>query len=386
MASTSRLFKPLKLGRQQLLNRLALAPLTRIRNDDSHVPLQPMVTEYYSQRASSPGTLLISEATLISPQAGGNSNTPGIYSDAQIASWKKVVEAVHAKGSVIYLQLWALGRVASLEVLKAEVGESAKVVGAGDIPADGLETPTPLTEEKIHEYIGWFTQAAKNAIAAGFDGVEIHGANGYLVDQFLQDVSNNRTDAWGGSVEKRARFALEVVKSITEAIGGDRTGIRLSPYSGFQSMKMSPEKIRPQFQYLVRELKKHNLAFIHLVEPRVNGTDIREDVGDESLKDLVDIWDNQSPVLLAGGFTPQTAREAVDKEYPNNDIIVVFGRHFISNPDLVFRIKNGIELNPYDRSTFYLPGTTKGYTDYPFSKDFLEQTRQVNGQAVNVNA
>lgn len=349
MAHATKLFKPLKLGRHELLNRVALAPLTRFRVDDSHVPLQPMVSEYYSQRSSSPGTLLITEATLISPQAGGYGNAPGIWSDAQIESWKKVTEAVHAKGSFVYMQLWALGRVAPLAGLQRDVGEGAKVVSAGDIPAEGLAAPTPLTEDEIHDYIGYYTQAAKNAIAAGFDGVEIHGANGYLIDQFIQDVSNNRTDAWGGSVEKRARFALEVVKSVTDAIGSDRTGIRLSPYSGFQSMKMADPK--PQFQYLVRELKKHNLAFIHLVEPRVNGNELREDVGDESISDLVDIWANQSPVLLAGGFTPEKAVKSVEEEYPDKDIIIVIGRYFIANPDLVFRIQNGIELTKYDRST-----------------------------------
>lgn len=352
MAPSSNLFKPLKLGRSELLNRLALAPLTRFRADNAHVPLQPLVADYYAQRASSPGTLLITEATFIHSQAGGYSNAPGIWSDAQIESWKKVTHAVHAKGSVIYLQLWALGRVAPLEGLKAdpEVGEAnAKVVGPGDIPAEGLVAPTPLTEDEIHAYIGYYAQAAKNAIAAGFDGVEVHGANGYLIDQFLQDVSNNRTDAWGGSVENRARFALEVIKAVTAAIGGDRTGIRLSPYNNFQSMGMDDPK--PQFQYVVRELKKHNLAYIHLVEPRVNGIEVREDVGDRSIADLVDIWDNQSPVLLAGGFTPEIARKAVDEDYPDKDIITVFGRYFISNPDLVFRIQNGIELTQYDRST-----------------------------------
>lgn len=349
MAHSSRLFKPLKVGRSELLNRLALAPLTRFRVDDAHVPLQPLVSEYYVQRSSSPGTLLISEATFISPQASGYGNAPGIWSDAQIESWKKVVEAVHAKGSFIYLQLWALGRVAPLEGLKKDLGDKAKIVGAGDIPAEGHPAPTPLTEGEIQEYIGYYAQAAKNAVAAGFDGVEIHGANGYLIDQFIQDVSNNRTDAWGGSVEKRARFALEVVKAVTEAIGGDRTAIRLSPYNGFQSMKMANP--RPQFQYLVRELKKYNLAFIHLVEPRVNGHELRDNTGDEDLRDLVDIWDNQSPVLLAGGFTPETAVKTADEKYPDKDVIIVFGRYFISNPDLVFRVKNGIELTKYDRST-----------------------------------
>lgn len=367
MASSSALFKPLRVGRSELQNRLAMAPLTRFRADDNHAPITPLVSEYYAQRASVPGTLLISEATFIAPEASGYPKAPGIWSQTQIDSWKKVTDAVHEKKSFIYLQLWALGRVASEECLKGELGPNAKVVSSGDIAEGGVK-PTPLTEEEIQWYIKQYAQAAKNAIEAGFDGVEIHGANGYLVDQFTQDTSNNRTDKWGGSVENRARFALEVTKAVTAAVGSDRTGIRLSPFSDFQGMKMADPK--PQFTYLTKELKKHNLAYIHLVESRVSGNADKE--GTEKVNFLVDIWDNQSPVLLAGGFTSDSAVTAADVEFPNKNVIVVFGRYFISTPDLPFRIKNGIELNPYDRDTFYNAGEAKGYTDYPFSKEFLD--------------
>ncbi|KAJ4391816.1 hypothetical protein N0V93_005436 [Gnomoniopsis smithogilvyi] len=365
MAANSTLFKPLRVGRSDLGHRIAMAPLTRFRADEAHAPLQPMVSEYYAQRGCIPGTLLISEATFISPQAGGYGGAPGIWSDAQIQSWKKVTDAVHAKKSYIYLQLWALGRAAPQEALSKELGPDAKVVSASDIPIEGGSKPTPLTEQEIHEYVASYAQAAKNAIAAGFDGVEIHGANGYLIDQFLQDVSNKRTDAWGGSIENRARFALEVTKAVAEAVGADRTGIRLSPFSTFQDMKMADPK--PQFAYLVTELNKLNIAFVHLVESRVAGNvDIEEG---EKLDFLVDIW--SGPLLLAGGFRPDSAVKTVDEEYPNKNVVIVFGRYFISNPDLVFRIQKGIELTQYDRSKFYIPGSPEGYITPEFSKEYL---------------
>lgn len=368
MAGKTNLFKPLRLGRSELSNRIALAPLTRFRADENAVPLQNLVPEYYAQRASVPGTLLITEATFIAPQAGGYPLAPGIWSQAQIDGWKAVTKAVHDKKSFIYLQLWALGRASNPEGLRKVAGPDAKLVSASDIPLEGGEKPTPLTEDEIQWYIGQYAQAAKNAIEAGFDGVEIHGANGYLVDQFIQDVSNKRTDRWGGSIENRARFALEVAKAVTEAVGSDRTGIRLSPFSDFQSMRMADPE--PQFSYLVRELKKYKLAYIHLVESRVSGNADVE--ATEKINFLVDIWDNQSPVLLAGGFRPASAVAAVDEEFPNRDVIVVFGRFFISNPDLVFRLQEGIELASYERVTFYDPGKPDGYITYPFSKEYIE--------------
>lgn len=371
MASTSRLFQPLKVGRSELSNRIAMAPLTRFRADDAHVPIPSLVPEYYAQRSCVPGTLLVSEATFISPQAGGYAHVPGIWSQAQIDSWRKVTDAVHDKKGVIYMQLWALGRAAKPDVLKQELGEGAKVVSASDIPFEGGAKPTALTDQEVWEYVGLYAQAAKNAIAAGFDGVEIHGANGYLVDQFLQDVSNNRTDSWGGSIENRSRFALEVAKAVVQAVGADRTGIRLSPYSPFQGMKMADPV--PQFSHVVKELKKLNLAYLHLVESRISGNADVE--ATERVNFLVDIWANQSPVLVAGGFKPDSARKAADQEFKDKDVVVVFGRYFISTPDLVFRVEKGIDLTPYDRNTFYNPQSPDGYITPSFSKEFLESRR-----------
>ncbi|KAL5412116.1 hypothetical protein PMIN06_009622 [Paraphaeosphaeria minitans] len=363
--SSSRLFNPLKLGDLQLSNRVAMAPLTRFRTDENHVPL-PMVAEYYAQRASAPGTLLISEATLISKQAGGYANVPGIYSQEQIDSWKKVTEAVHKKGSFIYLQLWALGRVASSAQAEKEgiTIKTSSPVALGE----GYATPKEMTIEEIQETIGDYAQAAKNAIEAGFDGVELHGANGYLIDQFIQDTVNQRTDAYGGSVENRSRFAIEATKAVADAIGAKKTGIRLSPFSTFQGMKM--DEPHPQFNDIIKKLDAFNdLAYIHLVESRIDGSADTDPNPAEQLQPFVDQFRN--PVLIAGGFKPDSAHNLLDQQYPNKDVVVVFGRYFISTPDLVFRLEKGIELNPYNRDTFYLPMKAEGYTDYPFSKEFL---------------
>lgn len=360
----TKLFEPLRVGRMELSNRVTLAPLTRFRNDDDHVPL-PFVKEYYSQRASTPGTLLITEATLISPRAGGYNNVPGIWNEAQITGWKEVTDAVHAKGSYIYMQLWALGRVAMPDVLKAQ---NLDVVSSSDIPTDqNSQTPRALTESEIQDYIGDYTQAAKNAIAAGFDGVEIHAANGYLIDQFIQDTANKRTDRYGGSVENRARFAVEVTRSVTEAIGADRTGIRFSPFSTFQAMKM--ENPIPQFTYLAEQMKTFKLAYTHLVEARIAGNDDIE--AEENLEFFLKAYDNASPVVLAGGFKPESARHAVDVQYKDYDTLVAFGRSYIANPDLPFRVKNELPLTPYDRAMFYRFKDPIGYIDYEFSPEFL---------------
>jgi NADPH2 dehydrogenase len=361
--SSSALFKPLRVGTLNLQHRIALAPLTRFRANDDHVPL-PFVAEYYAQRASVPGTLLITEGTFIAPQAVGYANAPGIWNQAQIDAWKKVTEAVHAKKSYIYMQLFAMGRGAPAEVLKKH---GAKLKGPSPIAIKGEAQPEELTEAEIEEYITLFTQAAKNAIEAGFDGVEIHGANGYLLDQFLQDTANQRTDAWGGSIEKRARLGIEVAKSIANAIGADRTAYRLSPYSSFQDMKMADPV--PQFSYIAQELKKLKISYLHLVEGRIDGNKDVESEG-EKLDFLVNIWDNVTPIFIAGGLTPDTAKEVVDEVYKGKDVVAVFGRHFIANPDLVYRVKEGIEFTPYDRNLFYNAKEEKGYTTWAFSKEF----------------
>ncbi|KAJ4349733.1 uncharacterized protein N0V89_008351 [Didymosphaeria variabile] len=363
--SSSRLFQPLKLGDIQLNNRVAMAPLTRFRADENHVPL-PMVAEYYAQRASTPGTLLVTEATLISHQAGGYANVPGIYTQAQIDSWSKVTEAVHKKGSFIYLQLWALGRVAS--PAQAEK-EGITIKTSSPVPlGEGYATPKEMSIEEINETINDYAQAAKNAIEAGFDGVELHGANGYLIDQFLQDKVNQRKDSYGGSVENRSRFAFEAVKAVVDSIGAKKTGIRLSPFSVFQGMKMDDP--HPQFKDIIKKLDSLNdLAYIHLVESRIDGNADIDPNPAEQLQPFVDTFRN--PVLIAGGFKPKSAHDLVDKQYPNKDVVVVFGRYFISTPDLVFRLEKGIELTQYDRDSFYMPMKAEGYTDYPFSREFL---------------
>jgi NADPH2 dehydrogenase len=359
----SKLFTPLKVGNNLLQHRIVMAPLTRFRADDDHVPLE-FVQEYYRQRASYPGTLIITEATFISPRASGYANVPGIYSKEQIAAWKKVTDAVHANGSLIWCQLWALGRTAKADVL-ARTGD--RLVSSSAVPlTPGGTVPEALAEEEIWGFVGDYVAAAKNAIEAGFDGVEIHAANGYLLDQFTQDNVNRRTDAWGGSVEKRSRFALEVAKAVVETVGAERTGIRLSPYSPFQGMRMADPK--PQFSHLVQGLKELKLAYLHVVEPRISGNADVE--ANDSVEFLVDLWGNTNPVLLAGGFTPDSAFKAVDGQYKDKNIAIVFGRHFISNPDLPFRIQKGLPLEPYNREKFYNGQVEDGYVDYAFSKEF----------------
>jgi len=225
--------------------------------------------------------------------------------------------------------------------------------------------PEALTEAEIYSFIADYASAAKNAIAAGFDGVEIHGANGYIVDQFLQDTCNKRTDSWGGSIENRSRFGVELTKAVVEAVGADRTAIRLSPFSDFQGMHMK-EPI-PQFSDFVSKLKALKLAYLHLVESRVSGNADVETT--EKITPLAEIWGKTSPLLVAGGFTAESAKAAVD-EFPGVDVVVVFGRHFIPNPDLPFRIKEGLPLTKYDRNTFYNAKEERGYIDWPFSKEF----------------
>ncbi|KAI0378663.1 FMN-linked oxidoreductase [Hypomontagnella monticulosa] len=363
MAQSSRLFQPLKVGNVTLQHRVVMAPLTRYRANKDHIPLS-YVKEYYEQRASVPGTLLTTEATFISKRAGGYANVPGIYSKEQIAAWKEVTDAVHAKGSFIHLQLWALGRVAKPDILEANGFE---VVSASDVPyEEGKHIPRPLTVDEIQIFVADYAQAARNAIEAGFDGVEIHGANGYLIDQFIQDVSNKRQDQYGGSIENRARFAVEVTSAVVAAVGADKVGIRLSPHSTFQGMEMDDPV--PQFTYVIQQLKKFKLAYLHVVQSYIEGRDNATD----QITFAVEAWDNTSPVLVAGGLNADTAKALVDDRFKDRDVAVVFGRYFISTPDLPFRIQKGLSFNPYDRNTFYLPESRQGYTDYPFSEEFVK--------------
>ncbi|KAJ7117178.1 NADH oxidase family-domain-containing protein [Mycena epipterygia] len=235
----SKLFEPLTVGTVALQHRVVVVPMTRLKASTEHVPYLPLVSEYYTQRASKPGTLLITESTFIAARAGGSAHVPGIWSPEQIAAWKVVTESVHAKGSFVFMQLWALGRSANSEYLATQ-DPTFPYVSASDVQQTGKDKPPrPLTVSEIKEYAGLYAQAAKNAVEAGCDGVEIHSANGYLPDQFLQDVTNKRTDDYGGSIENRARFVLEILGAVVSAIGAEKTAIRFSPWSPFQGMGMA---------------------------------------------------------------------------------------------------------------------------------------------------
>lgn len=372
-----RLYKPMRMGNMALAHRMVMAPLTRFRADQHHNP-SPYAKEYYEQRASVPGTFQVSEATFISPQAGGYKSIPGIWSESQIAGWKAIVDAVHQKGSYIYMQLWALGRVAQEPVLK-EQGFRVRSASPIPVPSDQTNTGAPttipdeLTEAEIQSFIRDYAQAAANAIEAGFDGVEIHGANGYLIDQFWQDVSNQRRDGWGGSIPARARFGLEVTKAVIAAVGDSKkVGMRLSPWGNFQGMLMDDPV--PQFRYIVQELRKLDLAYLHLIESRVSGSAAdgvyRDESGTQENDPFIRDWGVDTPIILAGGFTPAKAAKVVGEQYTEDNVAIAFGRYFISTPDLPYRIQHGLELNQWDRPTFYKQGPG-GYTDYPFSKEFL---------------
>ncbi|UKZ76873.1 hypothetical protein TrVFT333_004588 [Trichoderma virens FT-333] len=339
----SRLWKPLKIAGVEVKHRVGMPGLSRFRGTDDHVAT-PMMKEYYSQRSQVPGTLIITEAGIISPGAGGYPNAPGIWREDQVAAWKTITDEVHQNGCFIICQIFHVGRAAVPDIAEKE----------------GIEII-------VHD----FATAAKNAIRAGFDGVELHAGNGYLLDSFIQDVSNTRTDEYGGSIQNRSRFVSEVMKAVGDAIGPQRIGIRLSPWSTFQGMRMK-EPI-PQFSDVINKAKELGLAYIHLIEPRVTNSDDLDHLITESLDFAINLWGG--PILLAGGYKPDNVQKTVDETYPGKDIMVMFGRYFVANPDLVFRIKNNLNLNQYDRSTFYAVKNPHGYLDYPFSSEFLANTK-----------
>lgn len=368
----SRLFKPMIVGNMELKHRIVFPPLTRNRNDDDHVPL-PLMVKYYADRASTPGTLVISEATSISHLEEGQDNIPGFMSESQVAAWKNIIDAVHAKGSFYFQQIWGMGR-ASFPELMAKKGlkyRSSSAVAMAGVDA----TPEEMTEEEIADVIQSFVDTARRVIAAGGDGVEIHAAHGYLLDQFVSDAVNKRTDKWGGSTENRARLLLEVVKAVVDAIGAERVALRLSPFAAFQGAEKSD--IEEQYLYIIKELKKMDapFAYLSLVEPAgdpgaliFNGKTVNQD---KTLDFMLEAWNNRSPVIVAGGYGPNTAALALEDHYRKWNTLVAFGRHFLANPDLVFRIQHGIDLNKYNRPTFYLAKNEVGYNDYPFSKEYM---------------
>ncbi|MDX6751885.1 alkene reductase [Geminicoccaceae bacterium 1502E] len=360
------LFQPLDLGAVTLAHRVVMAPLTRLRSRQPGDVPRALNAQYYGQRASR-GGLIVTEATDISAQARGYPGAPGIHSDEQIAGWRKVTEAVHAKGGVIFLQIWHTGRIShssmqpdgNLPVAPSAVAAPGQHMDAGGKPVP-FETPRPLELDEIAGIVEQFRKAAANAEAAGFDGVEVHGANGYLLDQFLQDGTNRRDDAYGGSVGNRARLLLEVVDAVAGVWGAGRVGVRLSPWGKFNGMSESdPASL---FGHVSAELGRRGLAYLHLVEPRadqnsdVNALDADAPDASSLLRDRFG-----GTVIAAGGFTRETASRAVADGVAD---AVAFGRLFIANPDLPERLRVGASLNRYDRSTFY-GGDARGYTDYP---------------------
>jgi N-ethylmaleimide reductase len=355
--STSKLFEPFKLGRVTLSNRTVMAPLTRNRAAAGLVPA-PLAVEYYGQRASA--GLLITEASQVSQQGQGYQDTPGIYSPAQVEGWRKVTDEVHRRGGKIFIQLWHVGRISHTDL---QPGNGAPVAPSA-IPAKGktyvgnqfadVSAPRALETSEIPGIVADFRKAAANAIAAGFDGVEIHGANGYLLDQFAKDGANKRTDAYGGSIENRARLMIEVAAAVSAEIGADRTGIRLSPVT--PANDISDSNPQPLFDYIVDELAKLNLVYIHVIEGATGGPRDNAPFDYGSLRKRF-----KGAYIANNGYTLELANKQLDAGAAD---LIAFGKPFIANPDLVERFRRGAPLNEPDKATFY-GGGAKGYTDYP---------------------
>ncbi len=365
MSTPTQLFTPIKIGPTQLAHRVVMAPLTRMRSEQPGDIPNDLMVEYYGQRASQ-GGLIITEATTVAVTGRGYLGAPGIYSDVQAEGWKKVIAAVHAKGGKIFLQLWHVGRVGHVDLMGTDpVGPSAVPFEGVAYTAKGWVPVSPnraATLDDIANFIEQFRQGAIRAKAAGFDGVEIHSGNGYLLDQFIQDGSNQRTDLYGGSVENRARLLLEVTEAVTSVWGANRVGVRLSPSTEFNEMHDSHPDAT--FGYVAEQLNHFSLAYLHLIEPRIKGNAaIKEGLPPVASETLRKIF--KGTLIAAGGFEPGSAEDILEK---GNADLVAFGRHFIANPDLPRRIRENLPLNSYDRDTFY-GGSAKGYIDYPFSTE-----------------
>jgi len=394
--ANSKLFEPLNTGVLRLSHRIVMAPLTRNRGTEPNLCPSQKHVEYYSQRAS-PGGLIITEATSISPEAVGYLSVPGIWTNEQVCAWRKVTESVHDKGGFIWLQLWHTGRVAhpsyaDHEFLK-QSGKPLPSVSSSSTRMVNPKTNKPLScftyqgrkksgipraldIDEIPRLCRDYQHAAKNAIRAGFDGVEVHSAHGYLLDQFIQNGVNQRTDRYGGSIENRCRLLFEVVGSVCQVVGSGRVSVRLSPTTmvngrqnqyWFGASTSDPDEV---YAHAVAGLNRFNLAYLLLTEPRWNSRysdDVKADPGYSQPLTNAKYRDIYNGTLMAcGGFTPSTAADAVRKGHYN---LIAFGRWFLANPDLPERIRVGAPLNEYNRKTFYTPtcfgGGDEGYTDYP---------------------
>ncbi|MFK7698145.1 alkene reductase [Pseudomonas caspiana] len=359
--SDKTLFEPYLLGDLTLNNRVVMAPLTRNRAGAGLVPGELAAT-YYAQRASA--GLIITEATQVSAQAQGYQDTPGLYTPEQIAGWRKVTDAVHAKGGRIFVQLWHVGRVSHVDlqpggaspVAPSAIRAQTKVFVNNEF-ADTSE-PRALQLAELPGIVNDFRQAAANAIAAGFDGVEIHGANGYLLEQFIKDGANQRTDAYGGSVENRSRLLLEVVTAVVKEIGADRTGVRISPVSPANAISSSDPQ--PQYEYIVEQLSSLGVVFLHVVEGATGGP---RDVAEFDYGALRSRF--KRTYLANNGYDLKLATAHLNTDKAD---LFAFGRPFISNPDLVERLKTGAPLAQPNPATLY-GGGAAGYTDYPSISD-----------------
>ncbi len=359
------LFSPYALGKLALPNRIAMAPMTRCRATNPALAPTPMMVEYYGLRAEA--GLIVSEGVPVSPQARGYAYTPGLYSAEQMEGWRGVTNEVHQLGGRIFAQLWHCGRIShgSLREDRAPpVGPSAVAANGKTMALDRAtgaaamtqcEAPRALSTAEVKGVVGEFVQAAKNAVAAGFDGVEVHGANGYLLDQFRCPFLNDRKDEYGGSLENRCRLHLEIAREAAAAIGNERVGIRLSPHGQANDMRPDPEPMLT-YGYLAAELQKLGLAYLHLYDQSASWI---HDPDNELLRLIRDKFSHA--LMLCGGFTGKKAEAALATGSGN---LIALGKPFISNPDLVARLRQGVEIAPWDSKTFYAGGHS-GYLDYP---------------------
>jgi N-ethylmaleimide reductase len=360
------LFSPLQMGPYALAHRVVMAPLTRMRaTRPGNVP-NAMNAQYYAQRATE-GGLIIAEASQVDPTGQGSPATPGIHSAEQVEGWRLVTRAVHDKGGRIFLQLWHVGRLShtshqpggALPVAPSAVAASGNAMTAGFTRVP-FETPRALALEELPGVVDSYARAARLAIEAGFDGVEVHAANGYLLEQFLQERTNRRTDAYGGSIENRARLTLEVTRAVVAACGAQRVGIRLSPYG--RANDSGEAEPMPLYTHLIGALDGMGLAYLHLIEPRASGAGQGE-VDHQDVPSAAVLfrpaW--RGVLIAAGNFRGDTAAEMLAQGHAD---AIAFGRLFISNPDLPARLRGRLALTPYDRATFY-GGGAEGYVDYP---------------------
>jgi N-ethylmaleimide reductase len=370
-----KLFTPVKLGSLNLKHRVVMAPLTRSRSEQPGGIPGDLMVRYYSDRASD-GGLIIGEATNISLTARGWFGAPGLYTDQQVEGWKRVVRAIHAKNGFAFAQLWHTGRSSHSENQDGNTPVSASVdpsywedpnhlVSA----PSGWVQPSPhraLNISEIRGIVEDYRKAATRAKAAGFDGVELHAGNGYLLDQFLQDGSNRRTDTYGGSIENRSRFLLEVVEAMTSVWGGDRVAVRIAPAGTWNHMRDSnPAAL---FTHVAAQLNRFGLAYLHVIEPRVKGNvTIDKGQGPIAAEQLRKVFHGK--IIAAGGFEPDTAETTTETGVAD---AVAFGRHFVANPDLPLRIRESFALTPYDRNTFYTFDSV-GYNDYPFVNELADR-------------